>query len=104
MENLMKMKPLPRLIMIIAAVGAIFYGVKVAGEKGMLSFDNAGQAATSLGVQVTPEVFKPAPTPVQEPAPQMAAQPAPVEVVVVPSEQPGSNAGLSGLMNAGAKK
>lgn len=109
----MAMKPLPRLILIVAAVGAVFYGVMLAGERGLFSMQkeigpsvytpsaNASEPVTPAApAPVAAAQPAPAPAPVQaQPAPAAPDPMAPVAVVA-----PGPDAGLNKLLSAGSKK
>jgi hypothetical protein len=95
----MKMKPLPRLLLIIAAVGGAFFGINTFMSKG-------GSMPAPMDGQTASPVAPAAAAPTAQ-APQ-APQAAPVDPVLTPSTSTdtnaGTNAGLSKLLNSGAKK
>jgi hypothetical protein len=102
----MKMKPLPRLLLIVAAVGGAFYGINILMSK--------GGSAPYMSTQAQPSVSEPmqAAPAVQAPIAPVVAQPAPQSPQVDPALTPSTltdgnastNAGLSKLLNSGAKK
>jgi hypothetical protein len=89
LEAEMKLKPVPKLILILAVVGGVGYGVNtyLESHKGQLA-QPAPQEAIAPTVQQQ--------APVQASAPAPTYQQAPVQEA--PAQDQGSNAGLSKLL------
>jgi hypothetical protein len=87
----MKLKPVPKLILILTVVGGVGYGVNayIEAHKGQLT-QPAPQAQEAV---VAPTVQQ---APVQASAPAQTYQPAPVQEA--PAQDQGYNAGLSKLL------
>ncbi len=108
----MKMKPLPRLLLIIGAVGAAFYGINFFLSKGdQLSVQLPIQMTEKSPVEVTTQTkispVEPAPM-AKTPVTSGAVSTPQVDSALNPSMSTdgnaGTNAGLSNLLNSGTKK
>lgn len=101
----MAMKPLPRLILIIAAVAGIGWGLYFAKD---LIARGQPAAATSEAAQpltATLPAQTAAPLSPAQPAPPLVVMPATAQIASEPApEASTSNAGMAKLLSAGAKK
>lgn len=97
------MKPFPRLVLIVSIVGALGFAVSQASTRGLFAGNKSQVSESTPVTPINSDITAASAQPTQVTQPIKAEEPE-LRVINTAAPTETSNAGLTGLLNAGVKK